>query len=218
MVTPYLPTRWLITSADTVDDPDVFPLMVGQSFLNSKRPMWSTGIATATSGRERRTKRWSYPRWSFKVSYEVLRDAVATPDLQRLETFFLLHSGRYKQFFFLDPTDNTVTAQQFGTGDGVTSAFRLTRAMTFAGTTFAEPVGGLTGTPTIFVNGTPTAAFTVGPYGTVTFTTPPAAAAVLTWTGRFLFACRFDQDDLDLAQMMQGIWSLSGLTFQSVKL
>jgi hypothetical protein len=28
MVTPYLPTRWLITSADTVDDPDVFPLMV----------------------------------------------------------------------------------------------------------------------------------------------------------------------------------------------
>jgi uncharacterized protein (TIGR02217 family) len=217
MTSPYLPTRWLITTADGVDDPDVFPLLIGQSFLVSKKPTWSTAIATSVSGRERRSKQWSYPRWSFKVSYEVLRDAPTTPDLQRLEGFFLLHGGRYQQFFFLDPGDNTVVGQQFGTGDGVTTVFRLTRAMTFGGATFSEPVGGLTGTPTIFVNGAPVAAFTVGPYGVITFTSAPAAAAVLTWTGRFLFTCRFDQDDLDVSQMMTGLWSLSGLQFMSVK-
>lgn len=217
MPSPYLPTRWLITSADGVDDPDVFPLLIGQSFLVSKKPTWQTAIATAVSGRERRSKQWSYPRWSFKVAYEVVRDAPSTPDLERLVAFFNLHAGRYQEFFFLDPGDNTVSGGQFGTGDGITTTFRLTRSMTFGGSTFSEPVGGLTGTPTVFVNGAPTTAFTVGPYGVITFTSAPAAAAVLTWTGRFLFACRFDQDDLDVSQMMAGLWSLSGLQFMSIK-
>lgn len=217
MTAIYLPSRWLITTADGVDDPDVFPLIVGQNFLVSKRPTWSTGITTAISGRERRRKLWSYPRWQFKVSYEVIRDLPSTPDLQRLLAFFNMHGGRYQEFFFLDPTDNAVENEAFGTGDGITKAFQLTRTVSFGGISFTEPVGGVTGTPTVTINGATTSAFTIGANGSITFTSAPAATASLAWSGRFLFACRFDQDDMDLAQMMTALWSLDGLAFLTVK-
>jgi len=213
----YLPTRWLITSDPSIDDPDVFPELIGQSFLVAKTPTWATKIATTSSGRERRRKTWSYPRWQFKVAYEVLRDLPATPDLDRLAAFFLLHAGQYQEFFFYDPGDNTVTSQRFGTGDGVTTTFQLTRSMTFGGSTFTEPVGGVLGTPTVFADTTPISAFTIGPRGSITFTTAPASGKALTWTGRFMFVCRFDDDTLELNQMMQSLWSQSGLSFTSTK-
>lgn len=213
----YLPTRWLITSDPSIDDPDVFPLLKGQSFVTAKKPIWATKIATASSGRERRRKTWSYPRWSFTVKYDVLRDMAATPDLTRLMAFFNLHAGEYQEFFYLDPSDNTVVGQKFGTGDGVTKTFRLTRTMTFGSGSFSEPIGGLMGTPTVFVAGTPVAAFTVGQNGWITFTSAPASGAALTWTGRFMFECRFDSDELEVAQIVQSLWSQDGLSFMSVK-
>lgn len=213
----YLPTRWLITSDPSIDDPDVFPTLIGQTFIVGKTPTWSTGIATAVSGRERRRKLWSYPKWTFQVSYEVLRDLPSTPDLRRLLAFFNIHGGQYREFFFLDPSDNTVTAEPFGTGDGVTTAFRLTRSMAFGSESFVEPIGGLMGTPTVFVAGSPVAAFTVGDNGWITFTSPPASGAALTWTGQFMFVCRFIDDAMEVAQMMASLWSQSGLSFQSVK-
>ena len=213
----YLPTRWLVTADPTIDDPDVFPTLIGQSFLLAKTPTWATKIATASSGRERRRKTWSYPRWQFKLSYEVLRDLPATPDLDRLAAFFQLHAGQYQEFFFLDPGDNSVVGQMFGVGDGSSTTFRLTRSMAFGSASFSEPVGGVLGTPTVFADATPVASFTVGPRGTVTFASAPAAGKVLTWTGRFMFACRFDDDALELNQMMQSLWSQNGLSFTTIK-
>ena len=136
----YLPTRWLVTADPSIDDPDVFPTLIGQSFLLAKTPTWATKIATASSGRERRRKAWSYPRWQFKLSYEVLRDLPAAPDLERLTAFFLVHAGQYQEFFFLDPGDNTVAGQMFGVGDGVTTTFQLTRSMAFGSASFSEPI------------------------------------------------------------------------------
>lgn len=213
----YLPTRWLITSGPGTDDPDLFPLLIGQSFLVSKRPEWKTTVATATSGSERRRKVWSYPVWHFKVAYEVLRDAPTTPDLDRLTTFFNLHAGMYAEFFFLDPGDSTVIGQAFGTGDGVTTTFQLVRSKSFGGASFTEPVRGLIGTPTVFVGAAPVTTFTIGSRGSITFATAPATGAALTWSGRFLFAVRFEQDDLDMAQMMTALWSQDGLAFMSAK-
>jgi len=214
---PYLPTRWLVTTPDTADDPDVLPRMAGQSFLMSKRPTWSTAITTARSGRERRRQNWSYPIWQFKLQYEVLRDRPAAPDLTRLLAFFNLHAGRQRQFFFLDPTDNAVSNQPFGTGDGMTRAFQLSRAIASGAIGFAEPIGGVQDVPQVAINGSPTAGFTIGAYGAINFTSAPPAGAILSWSGRFLFACRFDQDDLDAQQMMTALWSQSGLAFRTVK-
>lgn len=196
---------------------DLFPTLTGQGFFTEKAPIWSTAIAEAASGRERRRKLWSYPRWRFKIGYEVLRDISGGRDLTDLTTFFNAHAGRYAEWGFLDPTDNAVTAQAFGIGDGTTRGFQLLRTVTGASLSFVEPVRGVYGTPSIYVNGTPTGAWTVDDNGVLTFTSPPAASAVLSWTGQFLFHCRFDQDDLSPTQMMARLWSLSGLTFMTVK-
>lgn len=217
MPTLYLPTRWIISSADVNDDPDIFPFMPGQSFLQLKTPVWSTDIQTSVSGRERRRQLWSFPKWRFKIAYEVLRDAPDKLELQKLFTFFNMHAGSYQEFFYYDHSDHSVVGQSIGTGNGVTTAFQLTRTMTMGAITFTEPVRAISGTPTVYVNGTPTTAYTVGAYGVITFTTPPAAAAVITWTGSFFFLCRFEKDELDAAQMMQGLWSNSGLDLVSVK-
>jgi uncharacterized protein (TIGR02217 family) len=213
---PFLPARWLITSADSVDDPTIFPLLIGQSFLTGKAPIWSTAIATSSAGIERRQQRWSYPRWSIKVAYEVLRDRSDTPDLQKLWTFFNMHAGQAGEFGFIDPSDCMVSNAAFGIGDGIATTFRLSRTTTFGGITFTEPVFYVVGAPVVTVNGVE-ADVSVGENGRVTFTTPPTSGATLAWSGRFAFLVRFATDTLEAVQMMQALWSQFGLPLLSVK-
>lgn len=217
MPTPYVPSRWLISAADVSDDPDIFPFMVGQMFLQHKTPVWSTKTDMSVSGIERRRAMWSYPIWRFKVGYEFLFDTPSAPEINKLHTFFNAHLGGYKTWFFYDRTDNTALSQAFGTGDGVKTTFQLSRTRSYGGITFTEPVRGISGTPTIYINGTPTSAYTIGAYGAITFTTPPAAGAVLSWSGKYFFLCRFLKDELDTSQMMNSLWNGSGIEFQTVK-
>ena len=193
-----------------------FPTLPGQQFLSLKTPLWSTQIAEATSGRERRRQVWSYPRWSFEVSFEFLRDNVTQDELNKIRVFFNNTAGRYSEFGYLDPYDNAVTTMPFGTGDGTTKSFQITRTTTAGGISFTEPLFAFVGTPTIYKNGVSTTAFTIS-NGMVTFTTAPAAGVALTWTGQFMFLCRFDSDEMSPAQMMAQLWSLDGLTFKTVK-
>ncbi len=127
MTTPYYPTRWLITAADLSDDPDVFPFLLGQSFLGLKTPQWSTKIDTSVAGTERRRALWSYPIWRFQVGHEYLRSDLVALELQRLTAFFNSKFGSVQAFFYYDRDDNAVTANQFGTGDGTTTKFQVTR-------------------------------------------------------------------------------------------
>lgn len=193
-----------------------FPNLPGQQFLSLKTPIWSTQVAESTSGRERRRQVWSYPRWSFEVSFEFLRDTVTQDELNKIRVFFNNTAGMYSDFGYLDPYDNTVSNMPFGTGDGVTKKFQITRTTTAGGLSFTEPLFAFVGTPVIYKAGVPTTAFTISD-GMVTFTTAPASGAALTWTGQFMFLCRFDSDQMSPAQMMAQLWSLDGLTFKSVK-
>jgi len=147
-----LPSRWIITSPNFANDPDIFPLLPGFSFITSKEPTWQTGVQQASSGRERRRMQWSYPVWSFNVGYEVLRDAPSLAEQQKLLAFFNSKAGRYQEFFFFDPSDNSVF-QTFGTGDGTTTTFQLTRTVGGGAYYFVEPIRCVMGTPTVRVNG-----------------------------------------------------------------
>lgn len=218
MTAPVLPSRWLITGGDAADDPDIFPFLSGQGFKVLKTPLWSSHKDVSVSGRERSRSLWSYPIWRFRLAHEYLRDGTATLELQRLVTFFNSKSGGAVAFFFLDRDDNAVLNANFGTGDGTTTIFQLTRTTTIGSITFTEPVRGLNGTPTIYKNGVATAAYTMGQLGQIQFTTAPANGAVLTWSGSFFFLCRFDRDELDgLGQLMAGLWQNGGLDFRSFK-
>jgi uncharacterized protein (TIGR02217 family) len=110
-----------------------------------------------------------------------------------------------------------VAGQRFGTGDGSTTTFQLKRTITIGGISYAEPIYGLAGTPTIYVNGSATGAFTIGELGQITFSSAPASSAALTWDGSFFFMCRFDNDELDIGQIAKGLWQNGGLDFRTFK-
>jgi hypothetical protein len=216
MPTPYYPSRWFITSPDRTDDPNVFPYAVGQTFLQRKTPQWSTDVKVSVSGKERRRALWSYPVWRFSVAYDVLRDGPSNLELQRLYAFFNSMQGMAGEFLFWDRGDNTATDQFFAAGDGTTTTFQVTRTITVGGISAAEPVLAFNGTPVVSADGVETAV-TVLDRGKVQFAAAPAIGARLSWTGQFYYRCRFEIDELDISQLMSGLWEGRGIDFHSVK-
>jgi uncharacterized protein (TIGR02217 family) len=217
MPAPFLPSRWAIASGDTADDADIFPFLRGQSFLIQKAPVWSSSVKVSVSGRSRRRALWSYPIWRFRVSYEFLRDDATNRELQRLLGFYNSRGGSAGGFFYLDRSDFSVAGEIFGTGDGATTTFQLTRSITVGGITAQEPIRGIYGTPTIYQNGAATSAFTIGELGEITFTTAPSTGQILSWDGQFFFLCHFENDQLDIGQIAAGFWQNGGLDFRSYK-
>ena len=215
----------------------VFPALAGQGFSVHKKPTFATLVASHVSAREVRAAQYLNPVWNFELTFDGL-DGTTTgqygglgaSSLQSRMGLFLQCQGQYAPFVFYDPTDYSVSAQAFGTGDGTTTAFQLQR--TLGG--FAEPVvipapagtlyfpGGRSATvsaPAIYNNGTLVGSgYTISnPGGVVTFSSAPASGHALTWTGAFGFLCRFDGDDLDFEQFMANLWAAQSVKFRSLR-
>lgn len=200
-----------------------WPVLAGQSFLVRKAPRFKTNVKESVSGRELRRPLWSYPKWRFGVRYEVIRDRPATlPELNLLFAFFCTQKGQGASFYFKDPNDYQVaTTQNIGTGNGTNKVFQLTRTIsaTVGGVTktFTEPVLAVNGSPVVRVNGTIVSNYVLNSYGVIVFNTAPANGAAITWTGEFLFLCRFEIDDFEPEQMVKDLWSANGVDFISIK-
>lgn len=192
----------------------MFPALAGLKWDIGSAPSFKTRVQRAVSGRELRAALMQYPTWTFKLGYEFLRDGVAGSDLNTLRGFFLARQGSFDSFLYSAPSDNAVTAMSFGTGDGATTVFQLTRALGAGGFAFVEPVQNLNGTPSIYKDGVlQTSGVTIGATGLVTFAAAPTAGQSLTWTGNFYYRCRFKDDSADFEQFMQDLWSLKKLEF-----
>ena len=222
-----------------VDGLPVLPYLPGQAIAISKAPQWSTQVVRTASGRERRTAYWPFPLWQFELAYEVVRHRPTQAELFKLWEFFNVVQGQYLPFLFVDPSDCQIPTSvlldsagnplldssgalildgsggplgfTFGVGDGVTTAFQLTRQIG----SFIEPVFSAFN-PTILDNGALAASHTVA-RGVVTFAAAPAAGHVLSWFGCFYFGCRFAQDDLGFEQIVQQLWAGKSLKFTSVR-
>jgi len=103
----------------------------------------STLVASHVSGREVRAALYQNPIWQFEVAFEGLDGSstgqypgLGAQSTQALMGLFLQCGGQFGPFTFMDPTDYQVSAQGFGVGDGVTTAFQLVR--TLGG--FVEPI------------------------------------------------------------------------------
>lgn len=193
----------------------VLPTLPGMTFPVEKTPSWKTIIQTATSGKETRIGYWSFPLWGWSLPFEFLRNDPANShdELWPLVGFFNLHFGAFDSWLFNDPDDNAVTNQAFGTGTGSATQFQLAR--TKGG--FVEPVTNLNGSPTIKINGVVQGSGYSISNGLVTFTSPPANGAALTWTGSFYWRCRFKEDAITASKFVALIWELQKLEFVSVK-
>jgi len=212
-----IPSRWVVTEIPISTAADVFPALPGQGFYK-KTPTWNTTVQNVASGREVRISNWSGPKWAFDLSYEAIRNRVTMPELTLLWGFFATARGRYGAWFFQDPFDNLVSGGALGTGDGTTTQFQATRTLAAgSGYAFNEPVYAFYLQPTVYINGVSTTAFTVSPWGVIQFSTAPTAGQVLTWSGGFLYVCRFDIDTMDTTQITHDLFSTTGLKFVSLK-
>ena len=195
----------------------LFPVLPGLMWGFRRVPTHHTTIKTAVSGREYRSRDQASPRYTYKASYEFLRDKRRGYDeLSVLLGFFNARGGAFDSWLFDDGDDNSVTAQAFGVGDAVSTTFQLVR--TLGGS--VEPVYAVNAAPQIYVNGTLKTVgtdYTVGANAGITFTAAPAAAAVLTWSGTFYWRCRFVLDQLEFNKFMWRLWELKTCDFITVK-
>ena len=193
----------------------VYPSLPGLAFPVVRVPTWKSNVMESASGREFRAGLMTYPRYKYQLKYEFLRDTASLTEMRTLLGFFNQVRGDFDTWLFTDPDDNSVTAQQFGTGNGATKTFQLVR--TNGG--FAEPVYDLNGNPSVYVAGvlkTLGTDYTISS-GLVTFTAAPANGAVLTWTGSFYWRCRFTTPTSEFSKFMNTLWEAGKVEFITCK-
>lgn len=185
----------------------IFPELRGLSWDVTKTPEFFTLSKVSPSGVDIAASLSAYPRWHFSLSYECLR-AGAEGELEKLLGFFLSCRGNAVDFLYRDPSDHSVERQVFGAGDGQTATFQLCHKI--GG--FVEPLYD-TADEIIYVGDVQK----VGGYtirgGLVSFTAPPAAGKLLTWSGDFYYRCRFKESTLAFQNFAFKLWSAQTVEF-----
>ena len=200
--------------------PPNFPTLAGQGWSVHKKPIFSTLVAGHVSGREVRDALWQYPLWEFELSFDGLAsDSASYPglgaqSLQSLMGLFLQAQGQFGTFLYADPTDDSVSGQALGTGDGATTAFAFVR--TLGG--FTEPVGWVMSVAHVSLNGAPqSSGWSLTAPNTLAFSIAPGAGVAVTASFSYAFQCRFLDDGQDFEQFMQNLWAVKSLKFRSVR-
>ncbi len=201
--------------------PPQLPSLPGLTWGVHKKPTFGTLVAPHVSGREVRVGLFAHALYEFELAYGAdggldsngLYPGLTAQSLQTLMGFFLTCQGQLNSFLYADPTDNAANAVAFGTGDGSTRTFTLTRSI--GG--YIEPASYVTSISQVTVAGTPTSAYTTAAPNTITFTTAPASGAALAWTGLFAFQCRFIEDQIDFENVMSGLWQIGSIKFRQIR-
>ena len=206
----------------------VYPALPGQSIEVSRAYIWKTGYQEALSGKQSTIAYRQYPLVQYKLTYNVMRDAISPSEIKNIVGLYNQMQGRWDTFLFTDPDFNTITAAnsaqygKFGTGDGSTLIFQLVAwYQNSGGPGNDELIQNLNGTPVLYDNGSTISAanYSIGSTGIVTFGAghAPAAGHTLTWSGSWYYRCRFDEDAVVWKRFMNLLWSAE-VSFTSVKL
>lgn len=184
----------------------------------TKTPSFKTIVQQTASLRgEIRVSLTPYPiwTWDFPVNWMKGSEQDQNSVYQYMLGFFLSMGGQFSDFLYEDPYDNQIpdgSPAYFGSGDGSTVNFQLVRPIGMG----RDIVQNLNGTPKIYINGTQTTPSGMDASGVVTFSSPPASGAILTWSGSFYYRVRFDSDSQDYKQFMDRLWSMDSLKLRSV--
>lgn len=206
----------------------ILPQLPGWSFSVHKRPTWATLEFVAISGRRVSSPQQAYPLWEFELTYDMLRDQTQNyipyqryagrQEFTQLSELFLACAGKYGQFYFDDPTDNSRNGQQIGIGDGITTQFLALRNWGYGNLATPEPVGGINTLETIYFNGSPVASNTYSFSGNIiTFISAPPPGTIITIDFHFYYLCQFLEDQHDYEQFMFSLWQMRTLKMRSVK-
>jgi uncharacterized protein (TIGR02217 family) len=181
-----------------------YPLALGRDATII--PEFSTSVSVTASGFERRNSLWSNARLRFDVGPGIRSEA----ELGVLIAFFRARRGAARGFRLRDPSDYssnamtaapTATDQLLGTGNGIRSDFPLVKDYGEGGAVQQRRITRpRLGTVLVSVAGTPMlTGWTLGAGGLVSFTTPPAADALVRAGFLFDVPVRFADDKLEVA-------------------
>lgn len=188
---------------------DIFPSsLIGYTWDSLKKPLFNNITHSPATGRDIRIALYAQPVFEFSLSNAWLTKA----DKDSLIGFFMARSGGFDSFLYSDE-DCTVTAEYFGTGDGTMTAFQLQKVV---GSSLSM-VQNLASTPLIYKDAvlqTVGTHYTVSSTGLVSFVTPPANGAVLTWTGSCYYRCVFLSDDLEYNQFANRLYDCDEIRFK----
>ena len=155
---------------------------------------YKTRITELKNGVERRNAEWSAPLAFSTVIYDNLDPG------DHIIVVNAHHAcmGSLIGFRFRDWSNYTAENEVIGYGTDALASYQLIKTRTFGAlSTETNVVKPVSGTVTIFVDGTPTAA-------TVDYTTgivqvSAASGAEITWSGEFDTPVRFESDDIDFS-------------------
>ncbi len=195
-----------------------FPTLPGQGWSIKKTPCFSTRVASHSSGREVRSPLYAHALYAFELTFDALDSSgvnvgLQAQSLQSLMGFWMSCNGQLETFLYVDPTDNTATAQTIATGDGATTNFVLGRAI--GG--YYEPVSYVTTIASVTVADVATTAYTLTAPNIIVFAAAPANGAPISATFSYGFQCRFLNDDAEFENFMSGLWKIASLKFRQVR-
>jgi len=178
-------------------DDVIFPVHI--SWGSAGGPDWPAEIDEKASGFEERNTSWSAPLRYYDAAYSIRHH----DELYEILKLYHVAFGRLRGFRLKDWTDYRSCApqqtpsaldQSLGTGDGSATQFNLVKRYQVNAHTFDRRINKPYDSVLIGVDGVPTGSgFTVDmANGIVTFLSPPANGAVLTWGGEFHVPVRFD--------------------------
>jgi hypothetical protein len=200
--------------------PPAFPALPGLGWSVHKRPSFSTRVANHVSGREVRAALYTFTLYEFELTFDGLDSngtyvGLTANSLQSLMGFYLSVQGQFGTFLYADPSDDIVTGQLLGQGDGATTSFTCLRALG----SFAEPVGWVTSLTNVYLNGVaqPSSTYSLTQPNTLVFNSAPGAGAELSADFSYAFVCRFLEDAEDFEEFISGLWQVKSLKFRSVK-
>jgi hypothetical protein len=87
-----------------------------------------TVISESEGGKEQRYQKWLKPRRTFRLQLRArgLNPSSALPqEAKQIWDFYSRHKGSFDSFYFQNPSENPVTGEIVGSGDGARSVFYL---------------------------------------------------------------------------------------------
>lgn len=162
--------------------------------------LFQTSVTGLGSGFEHRNIDWPLGRFQAQIGLA----AMSLEDARAVLDFFYARRGRARAFYWLDKVEYIGSNELLGTGDGSRVAFQIVRNHTSGAVTYAQAIKYLvSGSLSVTVNGTPTAAYTLS-NGVITLNTPPPAGQLVRASFQYYIPVRFDVDFVGLQQMGAG--------------
>jgi uncharacterized protein (TIGR02217 family) len=156
-------------------------------------PRFQTTIVTLGRGAEQRNVDWAQQRMKFDISYGISSEE----EFMAVVNFFYARMGRARGFRFKDWTDYKVSNQYIGVGDGTRTKWQLFRRYSSGGVNYDRKIiCPVSGSSTVYVDGSPVSHTLNTTTGEVTLAVAPAAAKNIYASFEFDVPVRFDSDEL----------------------